>query len=111
MATKTQTKTQTKAETAATPEKKKGWRIKQYYVDPKAYAAASEELAKAPNQVRIMMAHFADQFGDAGKAAQGKIMCESAINHGGLKTVIDPAVLFAYYRAKMEGLGLRLKDN
>jgi hypothetical protein len=101
--TKTQAKTETKA--------KKGWRIKQYYVDPKAYAAASEELAKAPNQVRIMMAHFAEKFNDAGKAAQGRVMCQSAIDNAGLKTVIEPAVLFAYYRAKMEGLGLRLKDN
>lgn len=108
--TKTTTKTATKTAAKTEAPKKKGWRIKLYYVDPKAYAAASEELAKAPNQVRIMMAHFAENFNDAGKAAQGRVMCQSAIDHGGLKTVIEPHVLFAYYRSKMEQFGLRLKD-
>lgn len=107
----TKTKTPAKAETKTQAPAKKGWRIKQYYVDPKAYAAASEELAKAPNQVRIMMAHFAEKFGDAGKADQGRVLCQSAIDSAGLKTVIEPAVLFAYYRRKMEEFGLRLKDN
>lgn len=111
MTIKTKTQTKAKTETKTETKAKKGWRIKQYYVDPKAYAAASEELAKAPNQVRIMMSHFAEQFNDPSKAAQGRIMCQSAIDNAGLKTVIEPAVLFAYYRAKMEGLGLRLKDN
>jgi hypothetical protein len=56
-----------------------------------------------------MMAHFADKFSKEADAAQGKIMCQSAIDNGGLKTVIDPAVLFAYYRRKMETLGLKLR--
>lgn len=90
---------------------KKGWRIKNYYVDKKVYEASADALAKAPNQVRIMMAHFAENFNDPSKAAQGRVMCQSAIDKGGLKTVIEPAVLFAYYRAKMEEFGLRLKDN
>lgn len=102
MITKTK---ETKVET-----KKKGWRIKEYYVDPKSYKAATDELAKAPNQVRIMMAHFADKFADAGKAAQGRVLCQSAIDNAGLKTVIEPHVLFAYYRKRMEQYGLRLKD-
>lgn len=103
--------TTTKTAPAAKTEKpaKKGWRIKAYYVDLKAHKATAEELAKAPNQVKIMMAHFADKFADEGKAAQGKVMCQSAIDNGGLKTVIDPAVLFAYYRSTMEKFGLRLK--
>lgn len=108
-ATKTVAKTETKA--AAQAPVKKGWRIKKYYVDAKAYAEAGEALAKAPNQVKIMMAHFATEFGDAGKADQGRVMCQSAIDKGGLKTVIEPAVLFAYYRKTMEAFGLRLKDN
>ena len=107
----TKTKTPAKAETKTQAPAKKGWRIKQYYVDPKVYEASTEALSKAPNQVRIMMAHFAENFNDAGKAAQGRVMCQSAIDKGGLKTVIEPAVLFAYYRAKMEEFGLRLKDN
>lgn len=108
--TKTATKTESKTASAKAPAKK-GWRIKEYYVDQKAYAAAKDDLAKAPNQVKIMMAHFAENFNDAGKASQGRIMCASAIDKGGLKTVIEPAVLFAYYRKTMEGFGLRLKDN
>lgn len=108
MTTKTKTP---KAETKTQAPAKKGWRIKNYYVDKKVYEASTEALAKAPNQVRIMMAHFAENFNDAGKASQGRVLCQHAIDHGGLKTVIDPAVLFAYYRAKMEEFGLRLKDN
>jgi hypothetical protein len=100
--------TKTAKKTAAAAPAKKGWRIKRYYVDVKAYEASKEELAKAPNQVRIMMAHFAEKFGDAGKAEQGRVMCQSAIDNAGLKTVIEPHVLFAYYRAKMESFGLRL---
>lgn len=103
------TKTATKTAAAPVETKKKGWRIKEYFVDPKAYAAAKDELAKAPNQVRIMMAHFAENYADEGKAAQGRIMCQSAIDKGGLKTVIEPHVLFAYYRKTMETFGLRLK--
>lgn len=102
------TKTAKKNEAAAPV--KKGWRIKQYYVDNKAYEAAREELKKAPNQVQIMMNHFAATFNDPGKAEQGRVMCQSAIDKAGLKTVIEPHVLFAYYRKKMEGYGLKLKD-
>lgn len=97
-----------KAETAA-PVAKKGWRIKEYYIDTKAYEDAKEELKKAPNQVQIMVNHFAAKFVGEASAAQGKIMCQSAIDEGGLRTVIDPAVLFAYYRSTMEKFGLRLK--
>jgi hypothetical protein len=104
---KTEAKTVAKEETKAPV--KKGWRIKQYYVDQKAYAEAKAELAKAPNQVQIMMNFFATEFGDEGKADQGRVMCQRAIDKAGLKTVIEPHVLFAYYRAKMEGFGLRLK--
>jgi hypothetical protein len=107
----TKTKTPAKAETKTQAPAKKGWRIKNYYVDKKVYEASTEALAKAPNQVRIMMKHFSENFNDAGKASQGRVMCQSAIDEGGLKTVIEPAVLFAYYRAKMEEFGLRLKDN
>lgn len=101
------TKTQTKTETQAPKTEKKGWRIKEYYVDLKAYKEA--DFTKVPNQVKIMMAHFAENFNDPSKAAQGKVLCQSAIDKAGLKTVIEPNVLFAYYARKMEGLGLKLK--
>lgn len=104
------TKTATKTAPVSSAPAKKGWRIKRYFVDAKAYAAAKDELAKAPNQVRIMMAHFAEHYGDEGKADQGRVLCQSAIDKAGLKTVIEPHVLFAYYRAKMESYGLRLAD-
>lgn len=96
-------------EATSAPVVKKGWRIKEYYIDLKAYKAATEELKKAPNQVQIMVNHFATKFVDEKTAAQGKVMCESAIQHGGLKTVIQPNVLFAYYRSTMEAYGLKLK--
>lgn len=102
------TKSKIKAETVVVPVKK-GWRIKQYYINADEYTAAKAELAKAPNQVQIMVNHFATKFSSAETAAQGKVMCQSAIDDGGLKTVIDPAVLFAYYRSTMEKFGLRLR--
>lgn len=105
MATKTQSKTNTPAQALV----KKGWRIKEYYIDTKAYEASKAELSKAPNQVQIMVNHFATKFVDEGSAAQGRVMCQSAIDNAGLKTVIEPHVLFAYYRAKMEQFGLKLR--
>jgi hypothetical protein len=106
MTTKTKTTKPTKTETPV----KKGWRVKLYYVDHDAYEAAKADLAKAPNQVQIMVNHFATKFVNKESAAQGKVMCQSAIDHAGLKTVIDPAVLFAYYRSTMEAFGLRLAN-
>jgi hypothetical protein len=93
---------------AAAPVKK-GWRIKQYFIDADAYDAAKAELSKAPNQVQIMVNHFAAKFVGEASAAQGRVMCQSAIDDGGLKTVIEPHVLFAYYRSTMEKFGLRLR--
>lgn len=104
------TKTVKKTETVAAPAVKKGWRIKQYYVDLKAHAEAKEDLAKAPNQVKIMMDYFAKTYDTSAKASQGRVMCQSAIDNGGLKTVIEPHVLFAYYRSTMEKFGLRLAN-
>lgn len=95
------------AEVTETPVKK-GWRIKSYYIDLKAYEASKEELKKAPNQVQIMVNYFATKYVNEKSAAQGRIMCQDAIDNGGLKTVIEPHVLFAYYRKKMESFGLKL---
>lgn len=88
---------------------KKGWRIKQYYVNLKVFKETEDLLKDAPNQVRIMMQHFASNFNSPETAAQGKVLCQSAIDNNSLKTVIDPAVLFAYYRKYMEQFGLTLK--
>ena len=97
-----------KSETAVLPVKK-GWRIKSYFIDVAKYEAAKAELDKAPNQVKIMVNHFAEKFNTAETAAQGRVMCQSAIDNGGLKTVIEPHVLFAYYRSTMEKFGLTLR--
>ena len=88
---------------------KKGWRIKQYYINLDVFNASKAELAKAPNQVQIMVNHFASAFNSAELAGQGKVLCQSAIDNAGLKTVIEPNVLFAYYRSTMEQYGLTLK--
>jgi hypothetical protein len=99
------TKTAVKTETPV----KKGWRIKAYFIDLKKYEGSKAELAKAPNQVQIMVNHFATHYAGEAKAAQGRVMCADAIEKGGLKTVIEPHVLFAYYRKTMEAFGLTLK--
>ncbi len=91
------------------PVAKKGWRIKSYFIDHDAYVAAKPELAKAANQVQIMVNHFATKYVGETSAAQGRVMCQNAIDEGGLKTVIEPHVLFAYYRSTMEKFGLRLR--
>lgn len=88
---------------------KKGWRIKSYFVDTTKFNETVTDLSKAPNQVQIMMRYFAQNYNTAESAAQGKVMCSAAIEHGGLKTVIEPAVLFAYYRSTMEKFGLTLR--
>ena len=87
---------------------KKGWRIKKYYVNLEQFKLSENDLKTAPNQVRIMMDHFAANFNTIESAAQGKVLCQSAIDNNSLKTVIDPAVLFAYYRKYMEQFGLTL---
>lgn len=101
--------TKIKAQTVVVDTKKKGWRIKAYFINVKVYEANKAELAKAPNQVQIMVNHFAATFVGEAHAAQGRVMCQSAIDNGGLKTVIEPHVLFAYYRKTMEQFGLTLK--
>ena len=105
MATETAKKTETVTETP-----KKGWRLKLYFVDTKKYEAAKAELSKAPNQVQIMVNYFVTHYATKESAAQGRVMCQAAIDNGGLKTVIEPHVLFAYYRKKMEDFGLTLSN-
>ena len=89
---------------------KKGWRIKRYFVDTSVFESTKGELEKAPNQVRIMMKHFSEKFNKPDLASQGRVMCQSSIDEGGLKTVIEPHVLFAYYRSTMEKFGLKLVE-
>lgn len=86
---------------------KKGWRIKEYYVNLEQLKLS--DTSKCPNQVQIILREMSERFNSTETAAQGKIVIESAIKNSSLKTVIDPAVLFAYYRKYMENYGLKLK--
>jgi hypothetical protein len=101
-------KTQTAAVVVAPV--KKGWRVKLYYINLDVYNVNKESLAKQPNQVQIMVNHFATKFVTKESASRGLVMCQSAIDEGSLKTRIDPAVLFAYYRSTMEQFGLTLAN-
>jgi hypothetical protein len=74
--------------------------------DAPGYAVAFE---KAPMQVRLILKYMEDQgITTPDDAEVGGDICGGAINSGALKSKIDPAALFAYYRRVMEQLGLRL---
>lgn len=103
-------KTAKKTETKVAEVEVKKMRGKFYYMDLKAYEASKEALAKQPNQVQIMVNFFATKFTKIEDASQGRVMCQAAIDKGGLKTRIEPNVLFAYYRKTMEEFGLRLAN-
>ena len=80
------------------------WRRKFYFVP--STVTEHEEFSKAPNQVQLMLkAAIAAGLTSAETAAQGATIAQTAIDQG-MATKIDPAVLFAYYRKKMEVLGL-----
>ncbi len=85
------------------------WKPKFYYLDNDKYneVKTSGELAKAPMQVQLMLKSMVVQeMFEAEMAEQGGSIAGYAINKGLVKTSIEPHVLFAYYRSKMEKLGL-----
>jgi hypothetical protein len=85
------------------------WARKFYYVDVAAYEAAkaSGAVAKAPMQVQLLLRFTAERgITDRSQAQQGSSVASVAVSSGFVKTVIEPHVLWAYYRAKMEALGL-----
>lgn len=80
------------------------WQRKFYFVNPDA--VDHPEFSKAPNQVQLILkAAIAAGYVDAEHSAQGAVLAGEAISQG-MSTKIDPAVLFAYYRRRMEALGL-----
>ena len=105
MTAKTMTKKAEAKKAETKTVEKKGWRVKKYYLDAKAYAAA-EGVEKLPNQVKILLRHFSENFNDPKKAAVGRELCQSAIDDGGLQTRIEPHILFAYYIRRMEKFGM-----
>lgn len=85
------------------------WARKFYYVDVAAYEAAKAEgrLAKAPMQVQLLLRFTVERgITDKRQAQQGSSVASVAVSSGFVKTVIEPHVLWAYYRSKMEQLGL-----
>lgn len=82
------------------------WRRKYYFLDVAKFEENSEAVKKAPNQVQIILRHMFDKkITDVDASLMGTDICSGAIENG-LKTKINPPVLFAYYRADMERLGL-----
>lgn len=83
------------------------WQKKYYYLNVRAYELRKEIVAKAPAQVQLLLkSMIAEGTVDEENAAMGVDIASAAIQNGGLKTIIEPRVLFAYYREKMEKLGL-----
>jgi hypothetical protein len=100
-------KIKTVIDTTVTTVEKKGYRIKQYYLNLEMFKLS--DISKCPNQVKIILDEMSKNFNKIESASQGKLIVDSAIANNSLKTVIDPAVLFAYYRKYMEQFGLTLK--
>lgn len=90
------------------------FRYKYYYLAPFAAneAAWTAEykiaLDAAPNQVKLILRAMREAgINSAENAAIGKEIVDTAKANNLLVTKIESAVLFAYYRKLMEGLGLR----
>lgn len=80
------------------------WRNKFYFVPETV--VEHEGFAKAPNQVKLMLkAAIAAGIVDKEHSVRGIDIAQAAINDG-MATKIEPAILFAYYRRRMEQLGL-----
>jgi hypothetical protein len=80
------------------------WRPKLYFV-PENITEATD-FAKLPNQVQLMLKSAVNHgFVDADNSANGTAIASAAIKDG-MRTKIDPAALFAYYRKRMETVGL-----
>jgi hypothetical protein len=110
-----ETAAEIKAEVTGKPVRRRGsnlntpWARKFYYVSLPAYEAAKTEgrVAKAPMQVQLLLKFMVERgISDARQAQQGVSIATVAVSTGFVKTVIEPHVLFAYYRSKMEQLGL-----
>lgn len=82
------------------------WKRKYYFVDVRKYELNGPSVAKAPSQVQLILKSMIENgMIDVENTAMGVDIVSAAIR-GGLKTKIEPHVLFAYYRKDMEKLGL-----
>lgn len=83
------------------------WRRKYYFVDVEKYTEVQEELKGVASQVQLMLKYMVEHgMTSADMSEQGGTIAGGAINTGYVKSKIEPEVLFAYYRAKMEQYGL-----
>lgn len=87
------------------------YKQKPYFLDIEAYESDDEKfqvaLAKAPNQVRLILKCMAEQnVVDHGSAMIGREIVDMAKNMGYLNTTIPSANLFAYYRRELEKFGV-----
>lgn len=82
------------------------WRKKFYYLDLDRYSEMSDAVKKSATQVQLILKSMADhKLTDPEASEMGVTICSKAIADG-MKTKIEPHVLFAYYRSTMEDLGL-----
>lgn len=81
------------------------YRHKFYSLNTKGFKEleTTGELKKLPGQVQGILKYLATK--DDGYESIGPDICARAIEGGFVATKIEPAVLFAYYRKKMETVG------
>ena len=83
------------------------WQRKYYYLSVRVYELKADLVKKQPAQVQLILKAMVEAgMVDEENAAMGVDIASEAIRNGGLKTKIEPHVLFAYYRAAMERVGL-----
>jgi hypothetical protein len=89
------------------------FRAKHYYYDLDFKKSPDYDKAfnAAPMQVRLIMRYMEENgLTTPEDAERGSEIAGGAINSGLLRSKIDPAALFAYYRRVMERLGLTLAE-
>ena len=85
------------------------WQRKYYFLDVRQYqqCKSAGDLAKAPMQVQLLLKYMAECSVTSRRTSlQGLDIASRAVAKGFLRTVIEPHVLFAYYRKRMEVYGL-----
>lgn len=85
------------------------WQRKYYYLSVPDYQEAKTDgrLAKSPMQIQLMLKYMLEAgVTSPAKAATGTSVSQQAVAKRYLVTKIEPHVLFAYYRKKMDALGL-----
>lgn len=83
------------------------YKQKPYFLDMETYNQSAEALAKAPNQVKLILKCMAEAgIVDYDAAMIGREIVDLAKKNGYLTTTIPSANLFAYYRRELEKYGV-----